>query len=99
MSDDTYNGWSNYATWRVQLELLDDYCFNGGTDQDFTAMETSEVAEILKDYVDEALTDFGQLDENSGTAVGSLALSYAQAFVSDVNWWECATHAQEADAS
>ena len=21
----TYNGWSNYATWRIQLELISDY--------------------------------------------------------------------------
>lgn len=25
MKDDKYNGWTNYATWRVQLELISDY--------------------------------------------------------------------------
>ena len=24
MSDKTYNGWSNYATWRINLEIFDD---------------------------------------------------------------------------
>jgi hypothetical protein len=24
MSDKTYNGWTNYATWRVHLEIFDD---------------------------------------------------------------------------
>lgn len=23
MTDDTYNGWTNYATWRVNLEMFD----------------------------------------------------------------------------
>ena len=25
MSDKKYNGWTNYATWRVQLEIIDGY--------------------------------------------------------------------------
>ena len=24
MSNETYNGWTNYATWRVHLEMFDD---------------------------------------------------------------------------
>jgi hypothetical protein len=27
MSNETYNGYTNYATWRVQLEILDRYEF------------------------------------------------------------------------
>ena len=27
MSDNTYEGWTNYATWRINLELLSDYDF------------------------------------------------------------------------
>ena len=25
MTDKTYNGWSNYATWRIKLEIFDGY--------------------------------------------------------------------------
>jgi len=27
MSNETYNGYTNYATWRIQLEILDGYEF------------------------------------------------------------------------
>ena len=41
MSNDTkYNGWTNYATWRVNLEFCDDGATEYYTD-----------AESIKDYV------------------------------------------------
>ena len=43
--DKTYNGWTNYATWRVNIEIFDGNLFEGE--------EVS--AEILQDYVDEIL--------------------------------------------
>ncbi len=27
MTDNTYNGWTNYETWRVNLEIFDTYIF------------------------------------------------------------------------
>lgn len=33
-NDNTYNGWSNYATWRINLELFTDWT-NGWVDTDF----------------------------------------------------------------
>lgn len=74
---DTYNGWTNYATWRINLEVIDGWSMDGceGLDQ-------SELAEILKDYVEEMLEY-----QSSG-----LALSYARAFISEVNWYEIAAH-------
>tara|TARA_B100001250_G_scaffold339253_1_gene306547 strand:+ start:204 stop:455 length:252 start_codon:yes stop_codon:yes gene_type:complete len=29
MTDKTYNGWSNYATWRIKLEIFDGYETDG----------------------------------------------------------------------
>lgn len=37
----TYNGWTNYATWRVNLEVFD------GSDQSWTAESAREFAEEL----------------------------------------------------
>jgi len=37
MSDTTYNGWSNYATWRINLEV-----FDGMDAQEFHGVDDSE---------------------------------------------------------
>ena len=65
-----YNGWTNYATWRIHLEV-----FDGCND-------LSEGPDFLKEYVEELLEAEGE----------GLALSYALAFISDVNWHEIAEH-------
>lgn len=43
MADETYNGWRNYATWRVNLEVADDLLQGRGR----------VTAEELKDEVEE----------------------------------------------
>jgi hypothetical protein len=40
MSNATYNGWTNYATWRVNLEI-----FEGGDWQDMDAQAFEDLAE------------------------------------------------------
>lgn len=79
MTERTYNGWKNYATWRINLEILDDP-ENMLDGQEFN--DVSELASYLEDYVDEIVTDSGQLD--------GIAVDYARAFVSDVDFWEIA---------
>jgi hypothetical protein len=37
MIDKTYNGWTNYATWRVNLEM-----FDGGYDGEYDGMEADD---------------------------------------------------------
>lgn len=84
---ETYNGWTNYATWRINLEVFDGLepndlgCFSRYKEPDLT-----EVADYLSDYVHNIL----------GETEDSLTLSYARAFVSDVNWHEIARHFVEA---
>ena len=81
----TYNGWTNYETWRVSLEIFDDM-----SAEDFSAEElpASEFAELLKDYVDELLCG----SSTGGPCGEGLALSYARAFVSSANYYEIAEH-------
>jgi len=79
MTDETHNGWTNYATWRVNLEIFDD----------FRVMDTHllddvyELGQYLRDtaevYIEDSSTD-------------GLARDYALAFLSDVNWYEIAKH-------
>lgn len=47
MSD--YNGWTNYATWRINLEIFDGY-----ESQQYCV---SDLVQELKDYVDDCIID------------------------------------------
>jgi len=83
MSTDTkYNGWTNYATWRVNLEMFDgvdirEWC-------DVNTCDAYDLSKQLSDYADDMVSNYG----NSET----LAVDYARAFLSDVNWREIAEH-------
>jgi hypothetical protein len=76
MTDTKYNGWANYATWRVNLEIFDGVPFI----EDFEG-STYDLSIYLKEYVEDYLIQ----DTKTG-----LAIDYALAFISDVNWYEIA---------
>lgn len=74
-----YNGWTNYATWRINLEIFDG---QNAKDLGIHRMDEYEAAQYLKSYVEEILEEQGK----------GLALDYAMAFLSEVNWREIAKH-------
>ena len=76
MSD--YNGWTNYATWRVNLEIFDGFDLR---DANLHRLDVYDLADALKEYTTDAIS--------TGCNNG-LALDYALAFLSDVNWQEIA---------
>ena len=85
MSDHTvYNGWCNYATWRVNLEI-----FEGFDPYDYFSDDQANIREWLAD----ALKDHAEtLVYEAGGGNGNIAVDYALAFLSDVNWCEIADH-------
>lgn len=92
MSDTKYNGWTNYATWRVALEAFDGFDPTDYWD-DYETLEKHELAERLKDNVEELL--FYQVSNDTDYS-SRLLESYARAFLSDVNWYEIAESIKEA---
>jgi len=75
-----YNGWTNYATWRINLEIFD------GVDVEemgWNELSLYDMAQTLKEYAIEVI----ECDMPEG-----LALDYARAFVSEVNWYDIAKH-------
>lgn len=81
-TDTKYNGWTNYATWRVNLEMLDGQPAEW-IDADTDAHDLGpDLRNLALEYMEE---------QASG-----LALSYAEAFLADVNWNEIAEHMLEA---
>lgn len=86
MSDTKYNGWTNYATWRVNLEIFDtlepeDLGLERGEELKHT--DLGELADVLKEraefYIEEASPE-------------GLAREYALAFLAEVNYYEIARH-------
>jgi hypothetical protein len=81
-----YNGWSNYATWRINLELI------SGLEKDDLMLPTPysvyDLANYLKEYAQDAVAASAG-DPERGEC---LAFNYALAFLSEVNWYEIAKH-------
>ena len=74
-----YNGWTNYATWRINLEILGDIEFEDRVSAD-------DLKEIVEDCV---FTNFDTCD------TPRLVEDYAKAFISEVNFYEIARSINE----
>jgi len=75
MGYERHNGWTNYATWRVNLEIIDGYDWYENEHVD---------ADYVKELVEDAV--FGSLIGNGN----GLVEDYANAFLSEVNYHEIA---------
>ena len=74
-----HNGWTNYATWRINLEIIDGIEFEVKTC-------AATIQEIVEDVV------FSQYEMQSGS---HLIEDYARAFISEVNFYEIAQSINE----
>ena len=70
-----YNGWTNYATWRINLEILGDIQWDEYEEFEMIDEDT------LKEYVENAV--FDNYSGNMG-----LMEDYARAFLANVNYRE-----------
>lgn len=84
MSNSKYNGWTNFETWKVALEVFDGY----NPDEDFRL----NTAEQFQDYAEEVVFQSWESDTlaESSTRAFLLAESFARAFLAEVNWHEIA---------
>jgi hypothetical protein len=74
--DTTYNGWTNYETWRVRLEMFDG---------DFASENELDAYDLGQSLREMAL-------ETVEAQASGIALDYAEAFLAQVNWYEIAAH-------
>jgi hypothetical protein len=94
-----YNGWTNYETWRVGLEVINDMSledfgfdvefptddsrsYGSENEKDFDLVDPYDLGQAMKSFVEEHIEETSE----------GLAQSYALAFLSEVNWYELATH-------
>ncbi|MDQ3540314.1 MAG: hypothetical protein M3440_06460 [Chloroflexota bacterium] len=98
MSDDTtYNGWTNYATWRVNMEICDGMTSHLGTMIAENDMEPFGSIGDLADYLRDDAEEF-VCDQNE-RCTDSIVYEYASTFLSQVNWDEIARLAVSDDAA
>ena len=90
MTDTTYNGWSNYATWRINLEIFDgmEHELDGYID-DKEEPDTYGFSQSLQELAEEIIFSGMGYDERRPS---NLVEDYARAFLQDVNWYEIAKH-------
>jgi hypothetical protein len=80
MNNEKYNGWTNYETWKVNLELLD-----GVTAKDLFGRKCE--GEEVQEYIEDLTYDQCQPRSFSRDCV--------LLFLSNVNWDEIAEHLNE----
>lgn len=85
MNKETYNGWTNYATWRVNLEMFDGISW---VRDDVCGDTVSDFAEQLQGDVETRIDESNT--EHQDRAYNNIAQDYAHAFIADVNWYEIA---------
>lgn len=73
----SYNGWTNYSTWRVNLEIFDGI---DPREMGWLKLGLYDLADTLQEYAAEVVT----------MGASGLALDYAIAFMADVNFREIA---------
>lgn len=84
-----YNGWTNYETWRINLELFDGLDASDYIDEDDVTEDKDDaerqLAAILEEMADEMIRE--ECPSERG-----LAYDLAQSFLQKVNWREIAEH-------
>ena len=81
-TDNKYNGWTNYETWRVNLEIFDNF------DISDYSKDVFDLSEQLESYADEIVFCDYHRDK--------LIADYASAFLREVNYYEIAEHLVDA---
>ena len=85
---DKYNGWTNYATWKANLEFFSELCIEDLAEDFNNCNFSSEFAERLKELLEEYISrDLFELDAYLPIVQG--AINY---FIEDINFDEIASH-------
>ena len=84
-NENGYNGWSNYATWRVSMEMFDGFDVQDAYPVEVAENDAYGLSLQLKNYADNLVCD-------PFADSRLFAVNYARAFLQDVNWREIAEH-------
>lgn len=87
-----YNGWSNHATWRVNLEIVDGIDWQTDVEDGITYDDLKTLSEDIKERVVEYVEGFG--GDNSYNDY-PLMHDYAMSFLEDISWYDIAVSVSE----
>ena len=91
MTDGTYNGWSNYETWRINLEMFDG--FEPSDYLDGHNLSDEDGKEKATDYLTDVLSSLAAFDiEMECPNRSGFARDLAMSFLSKVDYREIAEH-------
>lgn len=89
MTTEKYNGWTNYPTWRVNLEVFDGMDIRDWFDREqYPTLDLYEVAEWAKSHAETIIDD--EVPESVAPAI--TVHGWAHAFLSEVDWHMIASH-------
>ena len=98
-TEQKYNGWANYATWRVHLEFFDGMDPHDIRDQ-ISGMELHEVGyhakETCEQFIYDSLPESIDSGKRGDLTPVSMVRGWAVAFLFDVDWREIAEALLEA---
>ena len=80
----TYNGWTNWETWKVNLEILDGMDASDLNIEHYTADEFYEAGQIIRVFVDEIIS----MEYNTDGFVSGIVHD----FLHSVDWTDIARH-------
>jgi hypothetical protein len=84
-NENSYNGWSNYATWRVSMEMFDGFDVQDAYPAEVAENDIYGLSLQLEGYADNIVCD-------PFADSRLFAVDYARAFLQGVNWYEIAEH-------
>jgi hypothetical protein len=91
-TDTTYNGWTNYATWRVNLEVFDGLDIRDHFDDIPSAYDVAQWAQgYAEELLDSAMREPVGIRSRMLTPC-DIVDGWARAFLSDVDWASIARH-------
>ena len=92
MSDETYNGWTNYETWTWSLTVLDgDALYERGyedADMDYYIKTVADMADYLKSEMEEFYSIYSA--EIEGNSFESLFSTYTRSGLELIDWRDLA---------
>ena len=86
-TDNRYNGWTNHATWRVNLELFDGLDPREYWEREVKGDSAYDLAVLLEEFA------LNYVDDTDAEPAGrAIVAGWVRAFLADVNWQEIAGH-------